>query len=137
MKMDKLIEKAGVLIEALPYIQRLANKTVVIKYGGSAMLSEELSAKIMQDVTLLKFVGVNPILVHGGGNEINNMLGKLDIKPSFHDGLRITDDATMDVVQMVLTGRINKDIVAIRCLYLLFCRRALSLYRHLQSFFLL
>ncbi len=110
--MDKLIEKAGVLIEALPYIQRLANKTVVIKYGGSAMLSEELSAKIMQDVTLLKFVGVNPILVHGGGNEINNMLGRLDIKPSFHDGLRITDDATMDVVQMVLTGRINKDIVA-------------------------
>ena len=112
MIMDKLIEKAGVLIEALPYIQRLANKTVVIKYGGSAMLSEELSAKIMQDVTLLKFVGVNPILVHGGGNEINHMLSKLNIKPSFHDGLRITDDATMDVVQMVLTGRINKDIVA-------------------------
>ncbi|MBT7122499.1 MAG: acetylglutamate kinase, partial [Clostridia bacterium] len=110
--MDKLIEKAGVLIEALPYIQRLANKTVVIKYGGAAMLSEELSSKIMQDVTLLKFVGVNPILVHGGGNEINGMLEKLDIKPDFHNGLRITDDDTMDVVQMVLTGRINKDIVA-------------------------
>ncbi len=110
--MDKLIEKAGVLIEALPYIQRLANKTVVIKYGGAAMLSEELSSKIMQDITLLKFVGVNPILVHGGGNEINGMLSKLDIKPKFHNGLRITDDATMDVVQMVLTGRINKDIVA-------------------------
>jgi acetylglutamate kinase len=110
--MDKLIEKAGVLIEALPYIQRLANKTVVIKYGGAAMLSEELSSKIMQDITLLKFVGVNPILVHGGGNEINGMLNKLDIKPKFHNGLRVTDDATMDVVQMVLTGRINKDIVA-------------------------
>ena len=110
--MDKLIEKAGVLIEALPYIQRLANKTVVIKYGGAAMLSEELASKIMQDITLLKFVGVNPILVHGGGNEINGVLEKLDIKPDFHNGLRITDDATMDVVQMVLTGRINKDIVA-------------------------
>jgi len=110
--MDKLIEKAGVLIEALPYIQRLANKTVVIKYGGAAMLSEELSSKIMQDITLLKFVGVNPILVHGGGNKINGMLEKLDIKPDFHNGLRVTDDATMDVVQMVLTGRINKDIVS-------------------------
>lgn len=110
--MDKLIEKADVLIEALPYIQRLSGKIVVIKYGGSAMLSHELSTKIMEDITLLKFVGVNPILVHGGGNDINGMLSRLDIKPNFHNGLRVTDDETMDVVQMVLTGRINKDIVA-------------------------
>lgn len=110
--MDKYIEKAGILIEALPYIQRLAGKTVVIKYGGSAMLSDSLSEKIMQDVTLLKYVGVNPILVHGGGNDINKMLKKFEIEPEFHNGLRVTDSDTMDVVQMVLTGKINKDIVA-------------------------
>ncbi len=110
--MDKYIEKAGILIEALPYIQRLSGKTVVIKYGGAAMLSDELSEKIMQDITLLKYVGVNPIVVHGGGNDINKMLDKFEIKPQFRDGLRVTDSATMDVVQMVLTGRINKDIVS-------------------------
>lgn len=110
--MDKYIEKASILIEALPYIQRLSGKTVVIKYGGSAMLSESLSEKIMQDVTLLKYVGVNPILVHGGGNDINRMLKKFEIEPKFHNGLRITDSDTMNVVQMVLTGKINKDIVA-------------------------
>ncbi|MDD5018005.1 MAG: acetylglutamate kinase [Eubacteriales bacterium] len=110
--MDKYIEKAGILIEALPYIQRLSGKTVVIKYGGAAMLSEDLSKKIMQDITLLKYVGVNPIVVHGGGNDINKMLSKLDITPKFHNGLRVTDGDTMDVVQMVLTGKINKDIVS-------------------------
>jgi len=110
--MEKLIEKAGTLIEALPYIQRLWGKTVVIKYGGAAMLSEELADKVMQDITLLKYVGVNPILVHGGGKDINKMLDKFDIEPEFKGGLRVTDDDTMDVVQMVLTGRINKDIVA-------------------------
>jgi len=110
--MEKMIEKAKTLIEALPYIQRLWGKTVVIKYGGAAMLSEELSAKLMQDITLLKYVGVNPIVVHGGGNDINKMLDKFDIKPEFKDGLRVTDSETMDVVQMVLTGKINKDIVA-------------------------
>jgi acetylglutamate kinase len=110
--MNKYIEKANILIEALPYIRRLSGKTVVIKYGGAAMLSEELSAKIMQDITLLKFVGVNPIVVHGGGNDINSMLKKLKIQSEFHNGLRITDSATMDVVQMVLTGKINKDIVS-------------------------
>lgn len=110
--MDKYIEKAHILIEALPYIRRLSGKTVVIKYGGSAMLSADLSEKIMQDITLLKYVGVNPIVVHGGGNDINKMLGKLEIEPQFHNGLRITDNATMDVVQMVLMGKINKDIVS-------------------------
>ena len=110
--MDKYIEKANILIEALPYIRRLAGKTVVIKYGGAAMLSEDLSKKIMQDITLLKYVGVNPIVVHGGGGEINDLLKKYDIEPHFHNGLRVTDPATMEVVQMVLTGKINKEIVA-------------------------
>lgn len=110
--MDKFIEKANTLIEALPYIQRLFGKTVVIKYGGAAMLSSELSEKIMQDITLLKFVGMNPIVVHGGGGDINKMLKKYEIEPEFHNGLRVTDTATMDIVQMVLMGKINKDIVS-------------------------
>ncbi len=110
--MDKYFEKANILIEALPYIRRLSGKTVVIKYGGAAMLSKELSEKIMQDITLLKYVGVNPIVVHGGGGDINKMLALYDIKPQFHNGLRVTDEATMDVVQMVLMGKINKDIVS-------------------------
>jgi acetylglutamate kinase len=110
--MNKYIEKANILIEALPYIRRLAGKTVVIKYGGAAMLSENLSQKIMQDITLLKYVGVNPILVHGGGGDINELLKKYEIEPQFHNGLRVTDPATMEVVQMVLTGKINKEIVA-------------------------
>jgi acetylglutamate kinase len=110
--MDKYIEKANILIEALPYIRELSGKTVVIKYGGAAMLSQDLSEKIMQDITLLKYVGVNPIVVHGGGNDINRMLEKFDIKPEFRNGLRVTDEATMDIVQMVLTGKINKDIVS-------------------------
>ena len=109
---ELLFEKAGVLIEALPYIQRLSGKTVVIKYGGNAMQSEELTQKILQDITLLKFVGVNPIVVHGGGPEINSMLKKLDIPSQFHSGLRITGADAIEVVQMVLTGKINKDIVA-------------------------
>lgn len=111
-KMEKYLERAHVLIEALPYIQRLFGKTIVIKYGGAAMMHDELTQKIMEDVTLLKFVGMNPILVHGGGPDINHMLASLDIKPNFVDGLRVTDDATMEVVQMVLTGKINKEIVA-------------------------
>ncbi len=110
--MEKYLERAHVLIEALPYIQRLFGKTIVIKYGGAAMMHDELTQKIMEDVTLLKFVGMNPILVHGGGPDINHMLASLDIKPNFVDGLRVTDDATMEVVQMVLTGKINKEIVA-------------------------
>lgn len=110
--MNKYVDRAGILIEALPYIKRLSGKTIVIKYGGAAMLSEDLSHKVMQDITLLKYVGVNPIVVHGGGNDINNMLKKFGLKPEFHNGLRITDSATMDIVQMVLMGKINKDIVS-------------------------
>ena len=109
---EVLIEKANILIEALPYIQRLAGKTVVIKYGGNAMVDEDLTNKILQDVTLLKYVGVNPILVHGGGPDINAALQKMDVKSEFHNGLRITDAATMEVVQMVLAGKLNKNIVS-------------------------
>ena len=106
------INKANILIEALPYIQRLWGKTIVIKYGGNAMKNEDLTRKILEDVTLLKYVGINPILVHGGGPEINGMLGRVGVQSSFHNGLRITDDATMEIVQMVLAGKLNKNIAA-------------------------
>ena len=106
------INKANILIEALPYIQRLWGKTVVIKYGGNAMKNDMLTQKILEDVTLLKYVGINPILVHGGGPEINAMLGRVGVESRFHNGLRITDDATMDIVQMVLAGKLNKNIAA-------------------------
>ncbi len=111
-KMKQYQANAHILVEALPYIQRLFGKTIVIKYGGAAMLNEELTHKIMEDITLLKFVGMNPILVHGGGPDINNMLKALDVQPKFIDGLRVTDDQTMEVVQMVLAGKINKEIVS-------------------------
>ena len=106
------INKANILIEALPYIQRLWGKTVVIKYGGNAMKNEDLTHKILEDVTLLKYVGINPILVHGGGPEINTMLKRVGVESSFHNGLRITDDATMEIVQMVLAGKLNKNIAS-------------------------
>lgn len=109
--MIEYIKRANMLIEALPYIQRLFGKTIVIKYGGAAMQDPDLTHKILEDVTLLKFVGMNPILVHGGGPDINNMLISLNVQPKFIDGLRVTDDKTMEVVQMVLTGKINKEIV--------------------------
>lgn len=111
MDTSTLVHKANILIEALPYIQKLNGKTVVIKYGGNAMRSEEITRTILQDVTLLKFVGLNPILVHGGGPAINQTLQRMNIQSQFHNGLRITDADTMDVVQMVLTGKLNKDIV--------------------------
>ena len=106
------INKANILIEALPYIQRLWGKTVVIKYGGNAMVDDLLTHKILEDVTLLKYVGINPILVHGGGPEINAMLSRVGVKSTFHNGLRITDDATMEIVQMVLAGKLNKNIAS-------------------------
>lgn len=110
--MQKLIEKANILAEALPYIHKLAGKTVVVKYGGNAMLNEEITKTILQDIALLKIVGVNPVLVHGGGPDINALLTKMSIEPVFYNGLRVTDKSTMDVVQMVLCGRINKDITS-------------------------
>ena len=111
-KNDPYLAKANILIEALPYIQTFSGKTVVIKYGGNAMVDAELTHSILQDITLLKYVGVNPVVVHGGGPEINKLLGQLQIESQFHNGLRITDKATREVVQMVLTGKINKDIVS-------------------------
>jgi acetylglutamate kinase len=110
--MIEYIQRANMLVEALPYIQRLFGKTIIIKYGGAAMQDPDLTQKILEDITLLKFVGMNPIVVHGGGPDINNMLLALDVQPQFVDGLRVTDDKTMEVVQMVLTGKINKEIVA-------------------------
>lgn len=111
--METLIKKAEILIEALPYIQKLQGKTVVIKYGGNAMINDELKNSVMEDITLLKYIGMNPVVVHGGGPDINCMLDKLDIKSSFVNGLRVTDKATMEVAQMVLVGKTNKEIVSL------------------------
>lgn len=105
------LEKANVLIEALPYIQQFHGKTVVIKYGGSAMVNDELKKAVMNDVILMKLVGMNPVVVHGGGPEINQLLKRLDISSSFVNGLRVTDEATMEIVEMVLVGKVNKQIV--------------------------
>jgi acetylglutamate kinase len=115
--MNTLIYKANILVEALPYIQKLRGKTVVIKYGGNAMVDEDITKTIMQDITLLKYVGVNPVVVHGGGPKINETLDAMNIKSEFYNGLRITNEDAIDVVQMVLAGSINKDIVAqLNCL---------------------
>ena len=109
---DKDSMRVSVLSEALPYIQRFANKRIVIKYGGSAMVDKELQSAVLRDIALLSSVGVQIVVVHGGGPEINQWLKKLGIKPVFLDGLRITDTETMDVVEMVLAGRVNKQIVS-------------------------
>lgn len=111
--MKEFIAKAEFLIEALPYIQSLSGKTVVIKYGGNAMVNEELKNNVMEDITLLKFIGINPVIVHGGGPDISAMLSKLDIPSEFKNGLRITDSQTMDVARMVLVGKTNKEIVSL------------------------
>lgn len=105
-------DKATVLIEALPYIQKLYNKTVVIKYGGNAMISEDLKDAVISDIVLLSLVGIRVIVVHGGGPEISDMLKKTGKESKFINGLRYTDEETMDVVQMVLCGKVNKDLVA-------------------------
>lgn len=109
----EIIKKAAILVEALPYIQALAGKTVVIKYGGNAMVSDELKHSVMEDITLLKYIGLNPIVVHGGGPEISKTLKLLNIQSEFINGLRKTDEQTMDVVQMVLIGKTNKEIVSL------------------------
>jgi len=110
--MKELIGKAEILIEALPYIQSLAGKTIVIKYGGNAMINEELKSSVMDDITLLKYVGINPVIVHGGGPDISQMLQVMGILSRFEKGLRITDKKTMEVAQMVLIGKTNKEIVS-------------------------
>ena len=108
--MKEIMEKAEVLIEALPYIQRFNRKIIVVKYGGSAMVDEELKKNVIQDVTLLKLVGFKPIIVHGGGKEISKWVGKVGMEPEFVNGLRKTDAATMEIAEMVL-GKVNKSLV--------------------------
>lgn len=111
MEMQKYLEKAEVLIEALPYIQRFNRKIIVVKYGGSAMVDEELKKNVIKDVTLLKLVGFKPIIVHGGGKEISRFMGKVGKEPEFVNGLRVTDEETMELAEMVL-GKVNKDLVS-------------------------
>ena len=108
-----LIERAELLLEALPYIRRFSGKTVVIKYGGNAMIDDDLKQAFARDVVLLKYVGINPVIVHGGGPQIDRMLTELQIPSTFHRGLRVTDPATMRVVEMVLAGQINGEIVSL------------------------
>lgn len=110
-KMKQYLEKANVLIEALPYIQRFNRKIIVVKYGGSAMADEQLKKKVIADVVLLKLVGFKPIIVHGGGKEISRWVEKLGMKPKFVNGLRVTDEETMEVAEMVL-NKVNKELVA-------------------------
>lgn len=108
--MQKYLDKAEVLIEALTYIQRFNRKIIVVKYGGSAMLDEELQKNVIKDVTFLKLTGFKPIIVHGGGKEISKWVGKVGMEPKFVDGLRVTDEDTMEVAEMVL-NKVNKDLV--------------------------
>ena len=110
MVKQKYLEKAEVLIEALPYIQRFNRRIMVVKYGGSAMVDEELKSNVIKDVVLLKLVGFKPIIVHGGGKEISEWVGKVGMEPSFVDGLRVTDEPTMEIAEMVL-NRVNKELV--------------------------
>jgi acetylglutamate kinase len=105
------LDRAQILIEALPYIQRFNKATIVVKYGGHAMVDEELKQMFALDVILMKYVGLNPIVVHGGGPQIGEFLKRLSIEPEFVDGMRVTDKQTMDVVEMVLAGKVNKEIV--------------------------
>lgn len=107
------LQISQVLTEALPYIQRFIGKTIVVKYGGNAMIDEALENSFARDVVLMKLVGMNPIVVHGGGPQIGDLLKKLNIESSFVDGMRVTDSATMDVVEMVLGGTVNKQIVSL------------------------
>lgn len=103
--------RAATLVEALPYLQKFADQTIVIKYGGNAMVEEELKASFASDITLLKQVGINPVVVHGGGPQIGKHLAKIGKEAKFIDGMRVTDSETMDVVEMVLAGLVNKEIV--------------------------
>lgn len=106
------LEKAAILVEALPYIRKFYGKTVVIKYGGHAMVNCELKQAVLTDLVLMKYVGIHPVVVHGGGPEITGMLKRLGIESRFVGGLRVTDQETMEIVEMVLAGKINKEIVA-------------------------
>ncbi|MCP3176751.1 MAG: acetylglutamate kinase [Desulfuromonadales bacterium] len=109
--MQEIIDKANVLMEALPYIKRFRNKTIVIKYGGNAMVEERLKEGFARDVILMKYIGLNPVVVHGGGPQIGQVLKEMGRETRFVQGMRVTDAATMDVVEMVLGGKVNKEIV--------------------------
>jgi acetylglutamate kinase len=106
-------DRVKVLSEALPYMQSFAGRTVVVKYGGAAMKDSQLKDRVVRDIIFMACIGIRPIIVHGGGPEINSWLDKLNIEPQFKDGLRVTDAATMEVVEMVLVGRVNKEIVSL------------------------
>lgn len=110
---QKAIDNAAVLIEALPYIKKFRGRKCIIKYGGSIMRNDALKAKFAQDVTLLKYVGIHPIVVHGGGPEISNWMNKMGLEPNFIDGLRYTDAPTMEITEMVLSGKVNREIVSL------------------------
>jgi acetylglutamate kinase len=112
MYKDK-IEKATVLLEALPYIRKFSGKTIIIKYGGSLMVNDELKPLFAEDIALLKYVGINPIIVHGGGKEISKWLKKLGKESVFIEGLRVTDSETMEITEMVLSGKINSEVVSL------------------------
>lgn len=109
--MNKNIHRAKTLVEALPYIQQFNEKVIVIKYGGSAMIDEKLKTSVIQDISLMKLVGIKPVVVHGGGNKISHMLRTVGKEPKFVQGLRVTDDETMEIAEMVLSGNVNKSIV--------------------------
>ena len=111
--MQKLIDKASVLMEALPYIRRFYQKTIVIKYGGHAMIDRELKKDFAMDITLMNYIGLNPVVVHGGGPQIEEVLKKMGKSSKFIEGLRVTDEESMEVVEMVLVGKVNKEIVSL------------------------
>jgi acetylglutamate kinase len=111
--MQALIDKAKVLVEALPYIRRFYDKTLVVKYGGAAMVNERLKTSFALDMVLLKYIGINPVVVHGGGPQIGKVLDQMGIASRFVGGMRVTDNETMDVVEMVLVGKVNKEIVSL------------------------
>lgn len=109
--MKELIQKADILMESLPYIRNFYGKTFVIKYGGNAMVDEKLKESFAKDVVLLKYIGINPVIVHGGGPQISNIMERMGLTPKFVSGYRVTDAETMDIVEMVLGGKVNKEIV--------------------------
>ena len=109
----KYVERAEILLEALPYIRRFYNKTLVIKYGGHAMVDEDLKTNFARDVVMLKYIGINPVVVHGGGPQIGSFLKKLGKESKFVQGMRVTDEETMNIVEMVLVGKVNKEIVGL------------------------
>jgi len=111
--LKKSMERAEILLEALPYIRRFYNKTIVIKYGGHAMVDEELKDLFAQDVVMMKYIGIHPVVVHGGGPQIGSFLKKLGKDSKFVQGMRVTDEETMDIVEMVLVGKVNKEIVGL------------------------